>query len=232
MECTNLSLVEQIQRKILQYIVDHNIQPGALLPKENELVEILGVSRIVVREALSSLRTLGIIETKRKKGTVLASPDMFGAIKLIINSGALNIEALRDLYELRLMLEIGLADFLFLRKTDEDIKLLRSIVEQEELASTTEESIQLDILFHKTLYRIVGNKSLESFQKLLGQLFAIYAPRKKDWKVKQIITHASLVEILQAGSPDSFRVGMRLHLNTQFENMKEILEGMEKKKYE
>jgi len=225
MNNTDLSLVEQIQQRILQYIDKNEIQKGETLPKENELADILGVSRVVVREALSSLRTLGFIETKRKKGTILTSPDVFGTMKIIVNSGTLDIDSLRDLYELRLMIEIGMADFLFLNKKPEHISLLEQIVEQEQSTTSTEESIQLDILFHKTLYSIIGNKSLESFQKLLGKLFAVYAPRPDNYIIKQIITHAGLVEVLRSGTPDSFRTAMRLHLNTQFENMEEIMKN-------
>ena len=53
MKKEELTLVEQAQRDILKYISD-NKDPQ--LPKEQELVEQLGVSRVVVREALSRLR--------------------------------------------------------------------------------------------------------------------------------------------------------------------------------
>lgn len=75
MKKDDLSLVEQTQREILKYISQNSSKPT--LPKEQEFVELLGVSRIVVREALSRLRALGIIETKRKKGTVVVVPEIF-----------------------------------------------------------------------------------------------------------------------------------------------------------
>ncbi|WP_270087833.1 FadR/GntR family transcriptional regulator [Sphingobacterium sp. SYP-B4668] len=221
-----VSLVEQTQKRILQYIDEKGIQNGEALPKESELVEILAVSRVVVREALSSLRILGLVETRRKKGTVLTSPDIFGTMNIIVNSGALNLESLRDLYELRLMIEIGMSDFVFMNKTDADIAHLSQIVAKENRATSTEESIELDIQFHKTLYKISGNKSLESFQRILNTLFSIYAPRTDDWQIKQIITHAGLIEVLKSGNADSFRSAMRLHLNTQFENMQIVMKSL------
>lgn len=224
-----LSLVEQVQRGILAYIDENNIQNGEVLPKENELAEILGVSRVVIREALSSLRILGLLETRRKKGTILTTPDVFGTMKIIVDSGTLNFQSLKDLYELRLMIEIGMSDFIFMRKSKKDIDVLMQIIEKEEKAEITEESIALDIEFHKALYKISGNKSLESFQKILNKLFSLYAPRDENWKVKQIITHAGLVEVLKYGTADSFRSAMRLHLNTQFENMKMIMDQLNPK---
>ena len=216
------TLAEQTEKKMLAYIARNNYKIGEALPTEDEFADMLGVSRVVIREALSRLRMLGIVETRRKRGTVLKSPDFFGGMQAIIDSGTLQENALRDLFELRLMLEIGMSDFIFMHKTDADLEALQAIVDREELTLNTEESIRLDINFHSTLYNISGNKSLKQFQQLLEPLFSIYAPRKKNWKVKQIIQHPGLLEILRSGSPEAFRTAMRLHLNTQFESMSTI----------
>ncbi|WP_212004599.1 FadR/GntR family transcriptional regulator [Chitinophaga sp. HK235] len=215
----DLTLAEQIERKILKYISEKGYKVGDALPKENELADILGVSRVVLREALSRLRILGFIETKRKRGTVLTSPNIFYGFKTILASGTLDKDALKDLYEVRLMLEIGMADFLFLHKTDRYLDDLQRIVEEENLAEDAELLTKLDIRFHSTLYKMSGNKSLYAFQNLLNTLFATYAPRRDDWKVKQIISHQALLEILKCGTADAFRTAMRLHLHTRFENM-------------
>jgi DNA-binding FadR family transcriptional regulator len=220
------TLTEQTEKKMLEYIGSQNYKIGELLPTEDEFTGILGVSRVVVREALSRLRTLGVVETRRKRGTVLKSPDFFGNMQTIIDSGTLQGGALKDLFELRLMLEIGMSDFIFMRKTDADLERLQAIVDKEELTLNTEESIRLDIKFHSILYEISGNKSLKKFQQLLEPLFSIYAPRTKNWKVKQIIQHNGLLEILRRGSPEAFRTGMRLHLSTQFESMSDIFQEL------
>ncbi|MEA4839562.1 MAG: FCD domain-containing protein [Bacteroidales bacterium] len=224
----DFSLVEQTQKKILEYIAQNGCQMNSHLPKEKELVDILGVSRVVVREALSHLRAIGFLKTKRKMGTVVVVPKIFGVLKVILASGMLDRDALRDLYALRLMLEIGMADFAFKCKTDAYLQKLAEIAKYEDETMDTEESIALDIKFHSCLYSMVGNNSLSDFQHLLGPLFALYAPRAKDYKVKQIVSHAGLVEVLRTGTPDSFRMAMRLHLNTQFENMEKILDKTDK----
>jgi len=222
------TLTERTEKKMLEYIAKHSYTIGEALPTEDEFTELLGVSRVVVREALSRLRMLGIVETRRKRGTVLKSPDFFGGMQAIINSGTLQENALRDLFELRLMLEIGMADFIFMRKTEEDLDALQAIIDKEELTLNNEEYLRMDIKFHSMLYEISGNKSLKQFQRLLEPLFSIHLPRTRDWKVKQIIQHAGLLEILRFGTPEAFRIAMRLHLNTQFVNMSTIFS--EKKK--
>jgi DNA-binding FadR family transcriptional regulator len=224
------TLTEQAEQQILQYVTQKGYKIGDTFPKESEFAEILGVSRVVIREALSRLRMMGFIETKRKRGTVLKSPDMFYGVKTIVNSGKLDLESLKDLYEVRIMLEIGMADFIFMRKTQESIKQLEDIVANEDATDVNdlETLAHLDIQFHTTLYKMSGNKSLGTFQNLLNTLFTTYS-RSKNWRSRQIISHAALVGILQKGTTDAFRTAMRLHLNTRFEDM-ETLFAPEKNK--
>ena len=66
-----------------------------------------------------------------------------------------------------------------------------------------------------------GNKTLRAFQNLLNTLFVTYS-RSKNWKQRQIISHAALVEILKSGTTDAFRTAMRLHLNTRFEDLERL----------
>lgn len=217
------TLTEKTEQEILKYVTNQGYQLGDVLPKESELAEILGVSRVVIREALSRLRILGFIETKRKRGTVLTSPNMFYGVKTIVNSGKLDMESLKDLYEVRIMLEIGMADFIFLGKTAESIRELDKIVQEEEATdvSDLEKLAALDVQFHSTLYKMSGNKTLRAFQNLLNTLFTTYS-RSKNWRRRQIISHAALVEILKNSTTDAFRTAMRLHLNTRFEDMETL----------
>ena len=232
------SLVEQAQRDLLKYISQNST--NSHLPKEQELVEILGVSRVVVREALSRLRALGIIETKRKRGTVVVAPDVFAVLKTIIASGVLDRDSLRDLYQLRLMLEVGMADFIYLNMTEEQLdgldKIVAEEVELEREMTMAEDDDQryaiakkltdVDIRFHSALFEMTGNKSLMDFQYILRHLFTLYRPKiKADYHSRTIISHVSLYNLLRTGTADAFRTAMRLHLKTQFENMKSILDS-------
>ena len=231
------TLVEQTQKKILHYISSN--PKTKLLPKENEFAEILGVSRGVLRESLSQLRALGIIETKRKKGTVVVSPNVFGVLKPLMGTGLLDKKSLKDLYQLRLMLEIGAADFIFMGKNERFIEELDAIVGQEadldqqmSLAKDEATKIEIaeklkevDIQFHAKLFEITGNQDLMDFQFIIRHLFTLYSPRmKKDYHDRNIVSHIGLFNLLRNGTPDAFRMAMRLHLSTQFENMEANIE--------
>ena len=123
-----MNLVEMVEERILQTIRENNLSVGDSLPSELELTEGLGVSRTVVREALSRLRMLGLLESRKKRGMVIKEPDVFGGCRQILDAAFLNAQTQRDLFEMRLILEIGLADALFMHKTDADLEALEGIV--------------------------------------------------------------------------------------------------------
>lgn len=234
-----MTLVEQTQQNILKYISDHSSDNKVLT--ELDFVDMFGVSRVVVREAVSRLRALGVIETRRKSGIRICSPDVFGVVKTVIDAGALSKETMKDLFEFRLMLEVGATDFIFKRKTPERIAKLEKIVGTE-----LEHSLKLinskgneadiesariildaDFEFHKTLMEMTGNKSLIDFQKILASLFRIYTPTvRKDYLTKDIINHSSLLKILKNGSPDEFRMAMHLHLSPLLKEEDRMLENL------
>ena len=71
----NISLVDRVEKRIINYIKENGLKVGDALPKEMEFAESLGVSRTAVREAMLRLRTLGLVESKKHRGMVLLEPD-------------------------------------------------------------------------------------------------------------------------------------------------------------
>ena len=210
-------LVEVVERKILDTIRQSSLSVGDSLPAELELAEGLGVSRSVVREALSRLRMLGLLESRKKRGMVIAEPDVFGGCTQIIDAAFLNEKTQRDLCEMRLTLELGLADLLFLRKTNADLNALEKIVRREERARTEQTRLKLEIEFHATLYQIGRNDLLIRFGALLEPFF------RRAVRIEQVsgrrkgqASHRDLLEELRSGNPDSFRKKMREHLQPHF----------------
>jgi len=211
------NLVEAVEQKILNLVRKNNLSVGDSLPAELELTEGLGVSRSVVREALSRLRMLGLLESRKKRGMVIAEPDVFGGCSQILDAAFLNEKTQRDLCEMRLTLELGLADLLFLRKTENDLNALENIVNREENARTEQMRLKLEIEFHTTLYQMGRNDLLLRFQGLLEPFFREAVKREqRNGRRKGQASHRDLLEELRSGSPDSFRKKMREHLQPHF----------------
>jgi len=216
----NVSLVDKVEANLVQLLQQQQLKIGDSIPTELELTQQLGVSRTVVREALLRLRLMGLIESKKKKGSVITSPDLFGNMSKSMNPHILTPETLREVFEIRLVLEIGMADLLFNRITKKDIEELKHIVENEPPATQFHLfNVEHEIAFHGKLYEITGNDTLKKFQKMLLPVFEYVHNSgllKKQLMLKMFVSHKELVHILETGTPEQFRNGMRNHLENHF----------------
>lgn len=232
----SMSLVDEVEIRVMKFIKDNNLKSGDSIPKELEFAAALGVSRTVVREALLRLRTIGIIDSKKHKGMVLTQPDIIGNFEKAIKSRLLGEETLKDIFELRLILEMGISDLLFARKTAEDIKELDRIVSKEEKLQrdSTIFTMDLEVAFHGKLYEISGNDTLKRFQDLLLPVFRYVhenmLPDAGNFKYSsgKFVSHRDLLNELANGSPESFRVAMRQHLEPHFERVLNTIRTTEK----
>ncbi len=214
------SLVDKVEENLVELLQQQKLKVGDSIPKEIDLAETLGVSRTVIREALLRLRLMGLIESKKKKGAVITNPDLFGILSKSMHPHILDQDTLRGIFEIRLALEIGMADFLFHRITKKDIEELRKIVANEPPATQYHLfNISHEIAFHGKLYEITGNETLKKFQKMLLPVFDYVHNSgllKKQALLKTFISHNELIDILENGTPEKFRNGMRSHLENHF----------------
>lgn len=213
------TMADVVEVHLRDYLKKKSFKPGDALPKELELAEALGVSRNVLREALSRLRMLGMIETKKKTGMVLARPDILGAFERVLDPLIIDQATLQDIFELRLVLETGMAELLYLRKTDKDIELLEQIARKEKQHKDETFRIENEIAFHGKLYEISGNQTLKRFQIMLLPIFDYVVTLEKK-PIKGKVDHMGLVNILKTGDIDAFKIGMKAHLQPHFDRLK------------
>ncbi len=220
-----LSLVDKVEISLLQYFKDNNLKPGDPIPKELEFSASLGVSRTVIREALLRLRTLGLVESKKHRGMILTEPDIINNFARILDPTLLGTDILENLFELRLILEMGMADFLFERKTQKDLDDLEEIVvaEEEGAADKSHFSLDNEIAFHGKLYHMSNNKTLQRFQHLLLPVFEYVhlknTPEDFEYRYStgKFVTHRMLMDNIKLGTPETFRNAMRQHLEPHFD---------------
>jgi GntR family transcriptional repressor for pyruvate dehydrogenase complex len=214
------TMADIVELRLREFFKKRSFKPGDALPKEMELVAALGVSRNVVREALSRLRMLGMIETRKKRGMILARPDVLGTFERVLDPLIIDDHILQDLFELRLVLEMGLADLLFRRKTDKDIAELEKIALSETPNSEKKFRVQNEIDFHGKLYEITGNDTLKRFQVMLMPVFGYVTTLEKDKQYQTgKVTHLDLVNILKTGTKEDFKAGMYAHLKPHFDSL-------------
>ncbi len=193
---------------------------GDVLPKELDLADSLGVSRTVVREALLRLKTIGLIESIKHKGAVLRNPDVLGSLRKVFHPSILDDDTLKDMFEMRLALEVGMADFIVNNITDGDIEELECIA-NEIVSGDTANPWQVDdeIRFHGKLYKISKNRILLELQEMLFPIFQYVHQSgllEKDIIKGDFISHKELVEVLKLRDADEYRTAIRKHLNNHF----------------
>lgn len=212
MKNKRVTLVDEVENCILEYIEKNNYKKGDRLPSESQLIESLGVGRSVLREALSRLRMLGLIETRTKTGMVVSEPNIMVSLKKVINSKLYGEKTLIDLLEFRIALEIGISDLIIENVTNQDIEELKEIVNngRDNAYYLPEEEYR----FHTKLYRIAGNEVIEDFQEIVLPIFDfIYKkfnneilPIKLELQKKnRYIDHSALLECIQQKDKVKFR---------------------------
>lgn len=212
------TMADVVEVRLREFLKKKSFKPGDALPKELELAEALDVSRNVLREALSRLRMLGMVETKKKRGMILARPDILGTFERVLDPLIIDKETLQDIFELRLVLEMGLADLLYIRKTDKDIAELENIAKKE-VNHDNSFRIKNEIAFHGKLYEMSGNNTLKRFQIMLLPIFDYVVTLEKK-PTRGRVNHMDLVQILKTGSKDDFKKGMEAHLQPHFDRLK------------
>lgn len=217
------SLAEKVELKLIKFLLDNKLKPGDSIPKEIDLANALGVSRTVIREALIRLRLTGLIETKKKRGAVLTNPDLLSLLQKTLYPGFMDNNTLKDMFEIRMVMEIGMADLIMQRIKPEDVTELKGIVKSE--PSNTNAlifDIEQEVRFHGKLYDITGNQTLKRFQQLLLPVFKFVHESgliKKNTKSKLHVSHKKIVDVIQNGTPKELREAMRNHFENQFQRL-------------
>jgi GntR family transcriptional repressor for pyruvate dehydrogenase complex len=152
---------EEIIEQVRDLITSGRLKPGDRLPAEREFAQTLSVSRSAVREAIRAMESLGIVEARPGEGTFVASlpesrgPDPVTATLFRAWS------AQRKLFEVRRVLEPGLAALAARRASAEQIEKLRTVLNgQEAEIRSGGTGMKEDTTFHFLITEATGNEVL------------------------------------------------------------------------
>ena len=156
---------QHIADQIRNAIFDGRLKPGDKLPFERELIEKFKVSKATLREALRSLEVLGFLEIRKgvSGGAFVTEVDMTKARDSFTNFLLFKNLSLKDLSEVRLLLEPYIAEKATLAITKEDLSRLEKLIKESEHAIKHDrafESRKDEIEFHRIIASITGNPIL------------------------------------------------------------------------
>jgi GntR family transcriptional repressor for pyruvate dehydrogenase complex len=211
------STVDLVVERISQVIKDQKLVAGARLPGEYELIDQLKVSRPVLREALSRLRSLGLIDIQRGKGTFVASGDsLANCVRLLRSAVTISPLELKSYAELRTAIEVQAVRQAAENATAKDIEELISflaVLDDEDLPYA--KALEIDFQFHRKLVDMAGNVLMKNMMEVLLEFIlaqmARTTPSQRDNTFGRRL-HKAIVKAVSEGDPDAAEKAMRQHM--------------------
>jgi GntR family transcriptional repressor for pyruvate dehydrogenase complex len=231
------NLAQGVVAYISESIRDGALTPGDKLPTESEIMRILGVSRTVVREAISHVQAAGLVETRHGIGTFVLEPAPAHTLGL----DPTTVVTMRDvlaILELRISLETEAAGLAAGRRSDTQLQQLRGALDLfQASARSGGETVPSDMQFHLLVAQSSGNRY---FHDILSHLGTNIIPRarlnsaklaKDDpaaYMERVIHEHEDIYNAIARKDPESARAAMRTHLSNSRERLRraqELIEG-------
>ena len=222
-------LVDDLSAKIRS----QQLRTGDKLPTESAIMQAYGVSRTVVREALSRLQAAGLVETHHGVGTFVREPApqrAFGIDPADIASAADVLAVL----ELRISLETESAGLAAQRRTGEQLADIRLALDALEKAETQGDAVAPDVRFHMAIASATGNRY---FADILGHMGTTLIPRTRvnspriamedlpQYLRRVNREHEDIYDAIARQDPDGARAAMRLHLTNSRERLRRAQEA-------
>ena len=206
-----------------------NIRSGAFahgtkLPTEHSLSEQFGVSRTVVREAISRIKSDGLVTSRQGSGVYVAHSSTRRSFKL--GESLVDAADVLALFELRQPLELASARLAAARRTEEHLERIRQAhAAMEDSSDWSEEGVIADLAFHHEIAMATGNGYYADFMAFLGGALqnTIRAARsgsgRPEIKKITISEHARILAAIEQRDPESAAMAMSMHLQGALERM-------------
>lgn len=194
-----------------QNIMRGRFPVGSTLPGDAELMELFGVSRTALREALKTLAAKGLIESKTKVGTKVLdrnSWNMFDAdiLEWHLEMGV-DAQFLGWLFEIRQTLEPFACASAALRRTPKQLEGMRKALEAMYGCATNRQGFtKADLAFHQAILEASGNPFLQSIGSVIGAAlatsFTISSPVSSDDRFAAVMEqHQAVFDAIERQNP-------------------------------
>lgn len=214
-------IYEVIADQIKEQIVSGALSPGHKLPSTKELSEKFQVGRSTVREALSALKAMGLVEIHQGEGSYVRSIESEDVDLPAFESLLMSRETVIELIEARKALEISNAALAAEKRTDEDLNRFEEIIcNMEHFLGNEEEGERSDVLFHLTLAQATHNsimaRMIDSISTQMQtairetrriQMYSSETVSKQLW-----VEHKAIYEAIRDRDPAAAQEAMRRHL--------------------
>ena len=210
---------EALREAVKALIVDRGLRPGAPLPTETELMSELGVSRHPLREAMKALEAVGIVDIRHGYGTYVGAVPMSALEAGLAFRGALSVRGdfadMRDLLEVREVMETGLVPRVLAAYDDLDLTTLNdAVTAMERAAARGRYAPEEDWHFHEALYRPLNNALVLDLLQVFWRVFQELdddLPRADTTPETTAAWHRAILEALRRKDEPAVRAAVDDH---------------------
>jgi GntR family transcriptional repressor for pyruvate dehydrogenase complex len=212
-------LSEQLADALIAGIQAGQMKAGQRLPTEAALVRRFGVSRTVVREALSRLKTLGLVESRQGSGAYVREPAKRADERLVLTPDG-SVAAVLQMVEVRRALEAEAAALAAARRSAQSLRQIHGALKAIERAvAAGGDGVAEDVAFHAAIAQAANNPFLLATLAYLNQ-FLIDATRvtraneaRRDDLAQAVREeHAAIVAAIEAGDVVAARASGARHM--------------------
>lgn len=228
------NLAQGVVESFTQSIQAGTLKPGEKLPTESVIMEMHGVSRTVVREAISHLQAAGLVQTRHGIGTFVLEPQ---PANLRISSDTIRtIGDVLSILELRISLETEAAWLAATRRSEEQVQQMGEALARIQSSAGQPGSVEADVHFHLLIAQSTGNRY---FVDILSDLGNTIIPRARVNSAQLAHSdpaaylervnreHDDIYRAILRQDAEAARAAMRTHLSNSRERLRRAQEGIE-----
>jgi GntR family transcriptional repressor for pyruvate dehydrogenase complex len=210
-------VAEEVADRIRVLMLDGTFPAGEPLPSERHLAERFGVSRGSIRDALRTLETIGLLETRHGQGTFPHELSVDRLVAPLASVMAYRSDLQDELVDVRRMFEPAVARFAAQRATEEDLADLQSILDaQRQKVKTGQSAIVEDTAFHAILARATRNRVVMSIMATLNDLLVESRTEsllQKGRPTRSVDGHEAVVAALRRRDAEGASQAMSNHID-------------------
>ncbi len=208
------TLGELTAKKLLDMIQEKGYTVGDKLPTEVELMEVLGVGRNTVREALRILMSRNIVTIRQGSGTFISDKNGVADDPLGFSMIDDRRKLTEDLIQVRVMLEPPIAALAAQNATDEEIEELEEVLtEMENLIAQKKDYAEKDSQFHAQIANLSHNLVMTNLIPVITDGIRVFAGSVQETEYQQtLLSHRSIFEAIKGRRPVEAQQAMEFHL--------------------
>lgn len=204
---------------MLKKIQTGEFGPGAKLPTEPALSEQFGVSRTVVREAISRLKNEGAVEPRQGSGVYVSEQGHLRPLRIQFDQAS-SADAVLQIVELRRAIDAEVAALAATRRTPRQLKAIETALKGIEAdVKAGGDGVLADVMFHRSIAEATGNPFLLQTLAFLSQYLEAATAvtrsneaRRDDFMRQVYEEHAAIASAIAAGDALGARNAAQNHM--------------------